>query len=800
MRVGEASINVVADGADFDRQIRRMIDNAQRRFAAFGRTVGDNARETRLWRDETGRLGGVLNKFTGDGSSGFRSLGGAAGSFASVLGGVVGTMGRIAAGGAAIGSLVGLLGAAAASATQFTAALAPAAGLAAGLPGVIGVAAAAVATLRVAVSGVGDAFSAAVSGDAEEFSEALEGLSPNAQAAATALRDITPAFSELRTSVQDAFFAGFDGTLQAIASTLVGPLTAGMTGAAAATGSLVNRLGEVATSGSGVAFIESSFAGLQNLLANIQEPLARLFQSFMDVGTAVNVAFGSATDAGAGLAQLIDRFAEFLAKAAESGQAVAWVEGAMEVFSQLGSILSPIIGILGSIGSAAASTGGNILGAMGGALEAVNAFLSSAEGMATLESIFVTLNTVGAIFGDVLSALLPIVAPLVGELVSGLVPVLESLVPLITQIGALAAPIFMQILNAVLPLVPPFASLAQQILPLVAMLLTSLVTAVAPLLEALTLLLVSVLEPLLPALEPILVVFGELAVTLSEILAPVIQLIGDILLWLVETIVIPIVVPIIEFLAELFSGLLSDAVQMFADLFTGIVDIIVTAATWLKDKWDENSLMMRLAWEIVSEKFREGWDTIRTRVFDPLKSAAAGVRDTLSGIWTKVKNAFQSVVDKFGDGKDAIVDALSGIWDGVKGAYNALASGWNSIDIEIGPFTIPDWVPQFGGATFHIADIIPDIPKLETGGVNLEEGIRWLHPNEAVIPLEGDRGTNALADALTRANITAGPGAGGDITVRVYIGDTELTEIIDVRIDDHDAELDHLARTGSGRR
>ena len=675
-----------------------------------------------------------------------------------------------------------------------------AAGLAAGLPAVIGVAAAAIATLQVAIGGVGDAFSAAVSGDAEEFNEAIADLSPNARAAAVALREITPAFSELRDNVQGAFFAGFDETLRSISSTLVGPLTAGMTGAAAATGSLVNRLGEVATSGSGVAFIESSFTGLQNILANIQEPLANLFQAFMDVGTAVNVAFGSATTAGAGLGQLIGRFAEFLSAAAESGQAVAWVDGAMNVFSQLGAILSPIIGILGSIGAAASDTGGNILGAMGGALEAVNAFLASAEGMSTLQSIFVTLNAVGAIFGEVLRALLPIIAPLVGELVSGLVPVLQSLVPLITQIGALAAPIFMQILNAVLPLVPPLASLAQQILPLVAMLLTSLVTAVAPLLEALTLLLVSVLEPLIPALEPILLIFGELAVTLSEILAPVIQLIGDILLWLVETIIVPIIVPIIEFLAELFSGLLAGAVELFAGIFTGIVDVIVAAATWLKDKWDENSLVMRVAWQLVSEKFREGWDFIRTRVFDPLKSAAGSVRDTLSGIWTKVKNAFQSVVDKFGDGKDAIVDALSGVWEGVKGAYNALASGWNRIDIEIGPFSIPDWVPSFGGSTFHIADIIPDIPKLETGGVNMVEGIRWLHPNEAVIPLEGDRGTNALADALTRANITAGPGTGGNITVRVYIGDTELTEIIDVQIDEHDDELDHLARTGSGRR
>ena len=32
------------------------------------------------------------------------------------------------------------------------------------------------------------------------------------------------------------------------------------------------------------------------------------------------------------------------------------------------------------------------------------------------------------------------------------------------------------------------------------------------------------------------------------------------------------------------------------------------------------------------------------------------------------------------------------------------------------------------------------------------------------------------------------------------IGDTEITDLIDVRIEEHDTELAHSARTGSGRR
>lgn len=829
MRVGEAEIHVVADANEFNRQMRRMIDDAQRRFASFGReatrnfgtagsaasrftsTLGNLSGSTGRFRDRMGDAFGSAEQFRDTmrglapvlsrvGSTLGSSVFNGATMVASAFTSVVGVMGRVAAAGAVVGTLAGAIGAAAASAVQFAAALAPAAGALVALPSVIGVAAAAIATLQVATAGMGEAFSAAVSGDAAEFNDAIAGLAPSAQAAAVALREITPEFTALRQSVQGAFFEGFDTTLRDISATLVGPLTAGMTGAAGAAGSLVNRLGEVAASGSGVAFIEASFAGLQNILTNLQEPLAALFQAFLDVGTAVSVAFGGAETAGAGLASMIERFAEFLSVAAESGQAVAWVEGAITVFGQLGAILSPVIGILGSVGAAASATGGNILGAMGGALEAVNAFLGSAEGMSTLTTIFTTLNQVGAIFGEVLSGLLPIIAPLIGQLVSGLVPVLQSLVPLIVQIGALAGPIFLQILDAVLPLIPPLANLAMQILPLVATLLTSLVTAAAPLLEALTTLLVAILEPLLPALEPILLIFGELAITLSEILTPVIQLIGEILLWLVEEIIVPFVIPIIEFLAGLFADLLAGAVQSFADLFTAAVEGIAAVFEWLGERWAEQTAVMSLAWELLQQAFQAGKDFISNNVIDPIAGFFRGLGETIGDILSDVRSGFDSVVDFLGGIPGKISSALSGlwspIWEGFKSAINSVISGWNNLSfsvpsVDLGP------LGSVGGFTIST----PNIPRLQTGGITTDEGLAMLHPSEAVVPLETNRGIDALADALARASeMTAGAGLGGNIEVRVFIGDTELTEIIDVQIETHDDELAHRARTGSGRR
>lgn len=773
MRIGEAEIGVVADGNEFNRQMARILEDTRRRVRAFGRDAG----------------------------SSFTQADAGARRFTTVLGSLVGGFARVAAGLTAFGSVVGILGAAAASAIQFAAALAPAAGAVAALPAVIGVAAGAVATLQVALAGVGDAFAAAATGDADEFNDAIASLAPNAQSAARALREITPQFQALQQSVQNAFFAGFDATLQSIAATLVGPLTAGMTAAASGLAGLTTRIGEAVTSGAGVAFIESSFAALSNIIANLTEPVGLLIEAFASLGSSINLAFGGEA-AGAGLANLITQFADFINRAADSGAAIGWVEGAMAVFSQLGTIIQQVVGIIGAVGSVAQDTGGNILGAFGAALTSVNAFLSSAEGIATLTSIFTTLNTVGALFGDVLSGLLPVIAPLVGQLVSGLVPILQSLVPILVQIGALAAPIFSQILAAVLPLIPPLLSLVSAILPLVAQLLTSVVTAAAPLLEALTTLLVSILTPLIPALEPLLLIFGELAITLSEILTPVIQLVGDILLWMVNEVIIPFVIPILELLAEWVGVQLTTAFQLMADVFTAVVNAIATAAQWVWDQLKARFNEMKLGFQILGQAFQTAGNFIKNNVFTPLKNAATSVKTALANTWNSVKSAFQGVVDKFNSGVSKIKTALSSIWTAVKGAYNALASGWNRINIEIGPFSIPDWVPGIGGATFHIDDIIPSIPRLAVGGfTGAGSPLAQLDPNEMVLPLESARGIDALADAIARASaMTAGPGLGGGIEVRVFIGDRELTDIIDVQIEQHDDDVAHDARIGSGTR
>lgn len=786
MAVGRAEIDVVADAAEFDRQMSRTDAAARRGFGGIKRQADDanrsvigldgsvkrlagslvglsaairrTSKDTKTWRDENGRLHDENGRFLADAKRGFAgidlSLKGLLGSF----GGVAAIMGKVTAGGLGIGAIAGVLGAAAASAIQFAAALAPAVGLVAAAPAAVGLLAGAVATLSVALSGVGDAFSAAVSGGAEEFEASLEGLAPSAQAAAIALREITPQFTALRESVQGAFFEGFDTTLRNIASTLVGPLTEGMTAAAAALSGITTRLGEAATSGAGIAFINSTFATLSAVLVNLQEPVGLLFEAFLSLGSSIATAFGG-PEAGAGLAALIEQFATFINRAADSGAAIGWVEGALGVFQQLGAILSPIVGIFGSIGEVASRTGGNVLGALGGALEAVNQFLSSAEGMSVLSSVFTTLNAVGTAFGQVIAGLLPVIAPLITTLVSSLVPVLEAITPLVLEIAAAAVPLFTQILDAVLPLIPPLVQIAQQILPLLATLFSAVVAAVAPLLEVLVTLLVTVLEPLLPALMPLIELFGELAGMLAEALVPVFQLVGDILLWVVNEIIIPFVIPIVETLMELLGTALVDAVEFLGDTFQIVIDAVVAAATWLGEKWGEQALVMRLGWQLLQDKLKAGWSFIKSNVIDPLRQAWSGVRDLFDGVVSAITGNWDDAVSKLKSGvtkiKDAVSDMWEPLWTGFKSAINSVIRGWNNLSFTVPSVDIPG-IGTVGGYTIST----PNIPQLASSGFSFGEGLVNLHPNEAIVNARDPRGLNMLAAAIDRA------GGGGIVVER----------------------------------
>lgn len=542
----EVEVPVTADTAGVYRDLNGRLRDAKGRFVTEGRSLGEGLGD--------GISEGVGNRLAG--------LGAILARVGSAIAGVTGVVAR--GGGFAV--LAAGAASAAASMIQLAAAAAPAAGAIAALPGAILLVQAASATLRVALLGVGEAFEAALSGDAAEFEESLENLAPAAQDTARALRALQPEFQALRESVQGAFFAGFDAALTSMASTLLGPVSDGMTQVATEANSLALGLAEVATSSASVDLIGSTFDGLAGIIAEISPGLQQLAEAFIGLA---GVGVDAISGLGGGLGSIIERFASFISAAVESGQALSWIENAMTVFSQFGVIASGVGGILASIGQAAQATGGDILGTFGLLIQGVNDFLNTAAGQDFLLSLFEGLGAVGDALLPVLTALGTALAPLlpiVGQIATQLGPGLEAL---ITGLGSGLA----ELGPSLVPLASAIASVVTAMAPIlgvVGQIIGALAGGLAPIVSSLGTAMASIftaVQPAIDALLPSFLIFIEL---LSQTLAPILPVIGDLIGSL-----LPPILELVGVLIDQFMPVFRDMAGQFTELLPLVAELVV---------------------------------------------------------------------------------------------------------------------------------------------------------------------------------------------------------------------------------
>lgn len=563
-----------------------------------------------------------------------------AGASISRFSSVLGTLGNVAGTAARIASIGVAAGLAAQGVATLGAALAPAVGIVAALPAVALGAVAATNALKLAMSGVGDAFSAALGDDVEKFNESLEKLSPAAQAAAREVRALKPQFDELRTSVQNGFFEQIEGEITKTATALSGPLQSGLTNISSAWGRAAQGVLGYLQGAQGVANVKSILAGAEAGVNGLADTTNKLTAGFLRVAASVSNAFGERF--GAAISSAGQRFGDFLQEAGSSGQAVAWVEGALDLFKQLGSILGNVGSILGTVFGGMSEAGAGLLNNIEMLTGQFADFLKSAEGTQILTSIFDLLGSASQLLGTAFSAVLDIVkavAPAFTTIVNAITPILPVIGDLISQLASGLAPVIAEIagvigdvltaaLNAILPILPPlvdaFLTLVQAIQPIVPIIGEALVTAiqaVSPILvvlaeaigtiaEAIAPLVAQIIEAFLPAFEQM----SPLITQLVEAIAPLITQLVDALLpilpplieaWLaiqqailpllpsiielaiamapLVSLIISALAPIIQFGAELLKWLALNAVvpviQAIITVLTGIIDGMAQAIT-----------------------------------------------------------------------------------------------------------------------------------------------------------------------------------------------------------------------------
>jgi len=222
----------------------------------------------------------------------------------------------------------------------------------------------------------------------------------------------------------------------------------------------------------------------------------------------------------------------------------------------------------------------------------------------------------------------------------------------------------------------------------------------------------------------------------------------------------------------------SDAWTEIKGFFTGAWDDIQltwnTVSTWFYDNvtepvkgffsdawgsisgfvtgaWDD----AKLVWNTVSQWFTDN-------VIDPVKTAFDTAFQEIKGfVESPFTNLGEFVKGVFND----VINFLNGLLTGLTSGINSVINALNGIS-----FTIPDWVPLFGGNSFGVSlpnVSAPQIPLLATGAV--------IPPNAPFMAVVGDQrsGTNIEApEALIRQIVREEVGGMGNQNITITFGGT----------------------------
>ena len=216
----------------------------------------------------------------------------------------------------------------------------------------------------------------------------------------------------------------------------------------------------------------------------------------------------------------------------------------------------------------------------------------------------------------------------------------------------------------------------------------------------------------------------------------------------------------------------------FETIRAGASEKLEAVKTEISNKW--NAIKGWFSTNVAPKFTREYWsskfETIKTSASTKLEE----VKSTISTKWNGIKSWFSSNVapkfttaywtEKFNSIKNGAKAAFNGVISVVESAVNGIIRKINTLH-----WTIPDWVPVFGGDSFGFNIRTISIPRLATGGIATSSTLANIGERgaEAVLPLTGTQGMawmDKLADKIaSKSNNNNAP-----TKIVLQVGETEL--------------------------
>lgn len=668
-------------------------------------------------------------------------------------------------------------------------------------------------TFNNAFKGVGDAVKAAFEQDPAKLQQALEDLTPAARAFVLEIAKAAPVLEAVQKDIQEKFFRPLRGGFDALrTSGIIGDLGRSMAAIATQGGTVAKVILEIFTASAASGQFRTILGQVVQLFTILSPLLPGLVVAFLDLAAAagpfVNLLAGR-------FAAQVERFFNFLAEAMASGALQRGFDSALTTISALGDLLGNILSILGDVFGALSADGESVLGVFASLTGQIADFFNSFAGQQVLGQ---------------LASLLDLVTDSVINLVTPLLPVLAALVT------AIAGPLRDALATVAPPLTRLVDSLAKALLPVIerlAPVMALFVEAVATTLADVLVLIADEIYELTPAIVAFFDVLGPAAVTVVEAFALVLQELVPILPELFEAFeeLVPVLIellPLVTHFSTIFAGILV--------ILAGVIEFLVPVIGWLArtgaaiaefflrdflgsllelfEFFEEATAAIDRFFTETLPAFLDGGEARFTEftqflgrlpaviaaalsnlagaLIQPFTAGFTGVNSTVSGGVGRIGEAIGAIPGYISSFAGRIFDAASrigrSIGDGIANIPGAAVNIAQRIVNRIRGF-VNDVIYDINRGIYNLSRFLPFtppyIPYLAEGGIINSPTMAVLGEagREVVLPLTDPARTRELAAESGLMDIL-GPSLGGQgvPNVLVFIGDDEITDRVDVRV------------------
>ncbi len=369
---------------------------------------------------------------------------------------------------------------------------------------------------------------------------------------------------------------------------------------------------------------------------------------------------------------------------------------------------------------------GEAAGAAGKAFKVVGPILSQA-----FDAVKTSLGPVMAAIGPTLHSLLPLFAPLVGQVLQlasafsplhlvlrALLPVLPALVAVAIQLAASLGGALSSALQVLLPVITSVANLLvgqlagvfQMLIPVVVQLASMLGPILGTVIKALVpviLMLAQFLGHVFTMVAPLIPVVLKLVAAFVPLLVPLLALVG------------PILTPLIHLLAELLTPILALATTVLGILMPPLIQLVQMFAAMLPPVLAAFMPIIAAVGSVLTDVLTPAVAAV-TQILNGLITFLTGV---FTGNWDQVWSGIGQIFSGVWNGLGGIAKgALNGVIDMVNGAINGIDSVGGSVGIHIG--TIPKLaqgatiLPRPGGTVVRVGEAGRAESVVDTGKMN----------------------------------------------------------------------------------